>query len=207
MTARGNRQMLKIHARHERRSRTPRNRTPSLHSTCSSHIFTIIPRFRQTFLSTKTALPSSPALAMHPLSPTPQVGRRRVGPTRADSPAATLQKLCVAFRSPPRPAICTPLGLWHGRYGWTPLYGIVQFTHSRQVLTGRPPFFEMTEIAATYTMLNGTRPSRPNHHEVSDRIWRMIERCWHTVPSRRVSAGEVVELLEAELRRGVGSGA
>jgi hypothetical protein len=57
-----------------------------------------------------------------------------------------------------------------------------------------------------YSMANGARPSRPNHHGTSDRIWRMVERCWHTVPSKRMSTEEVVGLLEAELRQGVDSG-
>jgi hypothetical protein len=64
---------------------------------------------------------------------------------------------------------------------------------------GRPPFFEMTEVAATYSMLSGARPPRPNHHEISDRVWYMIERCWHIVPSKRMSVEEVVDLLEAEM--------
>jgi serine/threonine protein kinase len=79
---------------------------------------------------------------------------------------------------------------------------VISYAHSRQILTGRPPFFEMTEIAATYSMLNGARPPRPNHHsEISDRVWYMIERCWHDVPSRRMSAGEAANLLETELGR------
>jgi hypothetical protein len=101
----------------------------------------------------------------------------------------------------------TPSGSWHGRYGWTPLHGIVQLAYSRQVLTGRPPFSDMTKIAGMCAMVKGARPSRPDHHEISDRIWRVVERCWHAVPSRRASAEEVVELLEAELRRSVDSGA
>ena len=56
----------------------------------------------------------------------------------------------------------------------------------------------MTEIAATYSMLNGARPPRPNHHKISDRVWRMIELCWHNVPSNRMLVGEAVNLLEAE---------
>lgn len=59
----------------------------------------------------------------------------------------------------------------------------------------------MTETAAAHSMLKGARPPRPDHHEVSDRVWGMIERCWESVPSRRVPAREVVELLEAELRQ------
>jgi hypothetical protein len=76
---------------------------------------------------------------------------------------------------------------------------VLLFAHSRQVLTGRPPFFETTEIAATYSMLNGVRPPRPNLHKISDRVWYMVERCWHNVPSERMPAGEVVDLLQAEL--------
>lgn len=77
---------------------------------------------------------------------------------------------------------------------------ILLFAHSGQVLTGHPPFFNMTEITATYSMLNGDRPPRPNlNHDISDRVWRMIEQCWHGVPSKRLSAGEAVKLLETEL--------
>ena len=71
---------------------------------------------------------------------------------------------------------------------------------SRQILTGHPPFFELTDVAATYAMFTGHRPPRPNHRDISDRLWEMVERCWHIVPSQRMSAGEAVIRLEAELR-------
>jgi len=67
-----------------------------------------------------------------------------------------------------------------------------------QILTGRPPFSDMTEIAATYSMLNGNRPPRPNRSVISDRLWYMVERCWRGRSSERISAGEVVKLLEEE---------
>ncbi|KAF9649159.1 hypothetical protein BDM02DRAFT_3186563 [Thelephora ganbajun] len=54
-------------------------------------------------------------------------------------------------------------------------FGVITF----EVLTGRPPFYGMIEIAAAYSMLNGNRPPRPDHREVSDRVWYMIERCWN----------------------------
>jgi hypothetical protein len=76
---------------------------------------------------------------------------------------------------------------------------VLPFAHSRQVLTGRLPFYEMTEVTATYSMLNEARPPRPNHHEISDRVWYTIKRCWHIVPSKRMSVEEVVDFLEAEL--------
>ncbi|KAF9645687.1 kinase-like protein [Thelephora ganbajun] len=76
-------------------------------------------------------------------------------------------------------------------------FGVTAF----EVLTGRPPFHEMTEISATYLMLSGSRPPRPDHHKVSDSVWRMIQSCWNPVASRRMPIGEVVTLLEAELSR------
>jgi len=65
---------------------------------------------------------------------------------------------------------------------------------------GRPPFFEMTEIAATHSMLSGVRPPRPGRREISDRVWCVIERCWHKTASKRMSIGETIGALEAELR-------
>ncbi|KAF9645215.1 kinase-like protein [Thelephora ganbajun] len=72
-------------------------------------------------------------------------------------------------------------------------FGVTAF----EILTGRPPFYGMTEIAAAYSMLTGDRPSQPDNHEISDRLWDMIERCWDSMPSKRMSVGEVVGLLEA----------
>ena len=94
-----------------------------------------------------------------------------------------------------------PSGLWPGRYRQNLSYRIVRFANSRQVLTGRPPFFEMAEAATTYSMLSGARPPRQSHHKIPDQAWYMIERCWHNVPSKRMLVGEVVNLLETELGR------
>lgn len=76
-----------------------------------------------------------------------------------------------------------------------------RFAHSRQVLTGRSPFPEMSEITAKYMMSKGNRPSRPNHHGISDRVWYVIERCWNNVPAERMSIREATTLLETELLR------
>ena len=57
----------------------------------------------------------------------------------------------------------------------------------------------MNEVAATYSMLTGVRPSRQTRHNIPDRVWYMMERCWNDVPSKRMSAEEVVNLLETEL--------
>jgi hypothetical protein len=70
-----------------------------------------------------------------------------------------------------------------------------------QVLIGRPPLFEMSEVAAMCSMLDGAMPPRIDNPNVSDLIWRIIEGCWHTVASRRISVEEVVSLLEMEQSR------
>ena len=48
-------------------------------------------------------------------------------------------------------------------------------------------------------MLNGRRPPRPDHPELSDRVWEMIEGCWENIPSRRRTITEVITVLDAEL--------
>ena len=48
-------------------------------------------------------------------------------------------------------------------------------------------------------MLSGRRPPRPNHPELSDRMWGMIEGCWESDPSRRKTIAEVIVTLDAEL--------
>jgi len=48
-------------------------------------------------------------------------------------------------------------------------------------------------------MLNGRRPARPNHPELSDRVWRVIEGSWKVNPAKRKTIAEVVAILEAEL--------
>jgi len=47
-------------------------------------------------------------------------------------------------------------------------------------------------------MLNGRRPGRPDHPELSDRVWKMIKGCWKGDPAKRKTIPEVVTILEAE---------
>ena len=78
---------------------------------------------------------------------------------------------------------------------------VLLLAHSRQILTGRPPVFEMTGVATMYAMLDGAGSSRPGNHEFSDLVLQIIENCWHGVASRRMLIEEVVSLLEAERSR------
>ena len=48
-------------------------------------------------------------------------------------------------------------------------------------------------------MLNGRRPSRPDHPGLSDRVWKMIKGCWKGDPAQREKITEVVTILEAEV--------
>ena len=47
-------------------------------------------------------------------------------------------------------------------------------------------------------MWNGRRPARPDHSELSDRVWKMIKGCWKGDPVQRKAMTEVVTILEAE---------
>lgn len=144
-------------------------------------------------------------MAAHPFSTTPPRGQQMIGSVSSNDFLLTkhqnwfsreYRKIRLNQYIPPRPVICMLSRLWPGKYGWTCSYSLVRFAHSRQVLTGRPPFFDMTEVAATYSMVNGARPQRQHHQRISGRVWYIIERCWHNLPSERMSVSEVVNLLE-----------
>lgn len=47
-------------------------------------------------------------------------------------------------------------------------------------------------------MLNGHRPVRPDHPELSDRMWKMIKGCWKDNPTQRKTMVEAVTVLETE---------
>ena len=68
-----------------------------------------------------------------------------------------------------------------------------------QVLAGKPPFAGRAEAAVIFSVFQNDRPPRPVHPEVSDRVWNMIQRCWERNPFQRMTAADVVDLLEAEM--------
>ena len=47
-------------------------------------------------------------------------------------------------------------------------------------------------------MMNGHRPARPHHPELSNGVWKVIKGCWKGDPVRRKTMAEVVTILEAE---------
>ena len=48
-------------------------------------------------------------------------------------------------------------------------------------------------------MLNGHRPLRPDNPELSNRVWKLIQDCWASNPTKRKTMAEVVAVLEAEV--------
>jgi len=67
-----------------------------------------------------------------------------------------------------------------------------------QVFAGRVPFSDKSNVAGVYSMLNGHRPDRPDHPELSDRLWKLIKGCWKSSTTQRKTIAEVVGVLEEE---------
>ena len=68
-----------------------------------------------------------------------------------------------------------------------------------QTFAGRVLFSEKSEIARTVSMWEGHRPTRPDHPEISNRVWRLVQECWEADPARRMSIAEVIAVLEVEV--------
>ena len=72
-------------------------------------------------------------------------------------------------------------------------------TKYSQVFSGEVPFPDMSRVAGVYSMLEGRRPNRPDHPELSNSLWKLIEGCWEGDPAQRKTIAEVVGILEAEI--------
>ena len=62
-------------------------------------------------------------------------------------------------------------------------------------------FPNLSYHTVVYLMLEGSRPPRPDDPELSDRVWDMINLCWESTPSQRITIADVVYVLETELKR------
>jgi len=69
----------------------------------------------------------------------------------------------------------------------------------RQTFAGEVPFSNKSKVAAVVSMWKGCRPARPNHPELSSRLWRTIQACWEANPDQRMSISEVVAVFEEEV--------
>ncbi|KAF9647760.1 kinase-like protein [Thelephora ganbajun] len=70
-----------------------------------------------------------------------------------------------------------------------------------EMFGGRAPLFG-SDAAGVRPKLGGRSLSRPNHPELSDRLWGVIEGCLESIPHQRKTITEVIAALDAELNPG-----
>jgi len=57
-----------------------------------------------------------------------------------------------------------------------------------EILTGRLPFVQFKyHLAVIHFVAGGGRPTQERYPEIDDNVWSVLERCWHTDPTRRPS--------------------
>ena len=68
-----------------------------------------------------------------------------------------------------------------------------------EVFSGKVPFASMKNESVVIQIANGKRPAKPQAAEqlgLSAEMWKFIEKCWSTSPSRRPTIDEVVRVWE-----------
>ena len=65
-----------------------------------------------------------------------------------------------------------------------------------KVFTGEAPFGGERTPAAIAKIVTGKLPERPTHPRLTDRLWRLTQRCLGPVPSSRPCMEEVLEALK-----------
>ncbi|KAF9646932.1 kinase-like protein [Thelephora ganbajun] len=68
-----------------------------------------------------------------------------------------------------------------------------------EVFAGRSPFSNGSVVAGVHSMLNGRRLTRPNHPELSSRVWKLIKGCLKSNSTHCKTMAEVVTVFEAEV--------
>lgn len=92
------------------------------------------------------------------------------------------------------------------RYGNLPVMSLFLLTTTyvapMQVFTDAVPFSDRSDHIITMELVQGRRPPRPKHPDVTGRVWRLIQRCWHQDPRLRPEAeGILRELRESSVSR------
>ncbi|KAF9443788.1 kinase-like protein [Macrolepiota fuliginosa MF-IS2] len=69
-----------------------------------------------------------------------------------------------------------------------------------EILTGEIPFYELSrEATVILRVIKGITPTKPTSNpdslELTDEIWRIMERCWKLVPNERPSVDQVTQDL------------
>jgi hypothetical protein len=69
------------------------------------------------------------------------------------------------------------------------------------MFSGKFPFHDIAnDFQVMFAVQQGRRPSRPSHdlgrvRGLNDEMWNLIEACWTSEPSERLSASRIVEKL------------
>ena len=64
-----------------------------------------------------------------------------------------------------------------------------------EVLSGRAPYNQFTQLVVTWMVIEGTLPERPEGPWFTDDLWRTLERCWSPQPKDRPAIEVVLECL------------
>ncbi|KAF9777644.1 kinase-like domain-containing protein [Thelephora terrestris] len=70
-----------------------------------------------------------------------------------------------------------------------------------EIFSGKDPFRGDLDATVVVRVLKGDRPPHPkNCNGLSRQVWNMVKVCWSDSPSRRMTVGEVLNLLDAACR-------
>ncbi len=74
---------------------------------------------------------------------------------------------------------------------------LMRWSHNLQLYTRQNPFPNQREIKIVTKVLKGHRPERPAApaEEMSEGLWKLVNRAWITKPQNRPSALEVAQCL------------
>lgn len=73
-----------------------------------------------------------------------------------------------------------------------------------QVLTGLMPFHSLRDTEISYKVIKGDRPVMPTNADVmgiSEDLWQLLARCWHTDSAQRPQIGEILQHLSNDPSR------
>ncbi|KAK7032035.1 hypothetical protein VNI00_013403 [Paramarasmius palmivorus] len=70
-----------------------------------------------------------------------------------------------------------------------------------EIITGKPPFPDLTDAQVMFAVLSGRRPERPTNVWCPDHVWHLVERCWDEELFRRPQASIVDSFLRRSLRK------
>ncbi|KAF9789491.1 kinase-like protein, partial [Thelephora terrestris] len=64
-----------------------------------------------------------------------------------------------------------------------------------ELFTGSIPFHGRPSFQAMVIILRGERPPRPTHQELTNDLWKIIQRCWKRDPPLRPEVSEILNVL------------